>query len=70
MGTQNRPLLRAFGRPYRDSNSYPLLSIPNIMPDGATAMGGHVGFCPQNDAIFGREIRLERIPDHSDTRLS
>jgi len=43
------------------------LSIPNIILEGVTATGEYLAFCPQNDAIFWREIWLQRVEQQGDS---
>lgn len=36
-------------------------STPSIILDGVTASGEYLGFCPQNESIFWREVWLTRV---------
>jgi hypothetical protein len=73
----DRDMLRFCGGEYRvltrverliNERSGELVYITNpcIILDGVTATGEYLGFAPQNDAIFWREIWLARVPAEGD----
>ena len=46
----------------RDRQDDPESTTPCIVLEGVTATGEYLGFNPENEHIFWREIWLERVP--------